>query len=200
MMKTILFSIIGGLLFSSASFAQSSDNEFNTDEITWFGIDYTQCYFLNPIDFPSRVDLKNKLKAWNDLVVYEQEKFIVKTLPGKHVEFETGVVEERNNSIEIKSKITEDGFKSSHLQSDKIQAIINSYNIKDGLTGTGLVLIAESYSKPNEQGAYYVTFFDIETKKVFVTERMVGKAKGFGLRNYWANSYYKVLQEVGKKY
>jgi len=199
-MKTILLSIIGGLLLSSAGFSQSSGSEFNTDEITWFGIDYTHCYFLNPIDFPSRVDLKNKLKSWNDLVVYEQEKFIEKTLQGKHVEYETDVVEERNNAVEIKSKITEDGFKSSHLQSDQIQAIINSYNIKGGLSGTGLVLIAESYSKPNEQGAYYVTFFDIETKKVFVTERMLGKAKGFGLRNYWANSFYKVLLEVGKKY
>jgi len=123
-MKTILLSIIGGLLLSSAGFSQSSGSEFNTDEITWFGIDYTHCYFLNPIDFPSRVDLKNKLKSWNDLVVYEQEKFIEKTLQGKHVEYETDAVEERNNAVEIKSKITEDGFKAIRYRQLKTVIIL----------------------------------------------------------------------------
>ncbi|NOX86391.1 MAG: hypothetical protein GXO86_10590 [Chlorobi bacterium] len=61
-------------------------------------------------------------------------------------------------------------------------------------------MIAESYSKPNVQGAYYVTFFDIATKKVLSTERMLAKPGGFGLRNYWAKTYYTVLKEVGKKY
>jgi hypothetical protein len=199
-MKKLLITLITGLLLSSASYSQTSGTPFNPSDITWIGIDYTHCYFITPMDFPSTTDLKAKLKAWNDLILYEREKYIEKTLKGKNVKFSTDAVEAKNNSINVKSRITDDASKSSHLQKDQIQGIINSYNFEDGLTGTGLVLIAESYSKPEELGNYYVTFFDIATKKIFVTERMSGKAKGFGLRNFWANSFYKVLQDVGKKY
>ena len=65
-------------------------------------------------------------------------------------------------------------------------------------SGSGLVFIAESYDKPNGKGAYWVTFFDIGSKKIIKTQRFEGKAKGFGLRNYWANSYYQVMKEAGK--
>lgn len=199
-MKKFLLLLITGILISSTSYSQSSGSSFNANQITWFGIDYTECYFLNPIDFPSRDDLKNKLQAWNDLVLNEREKYITKTLKGKSVKYAKNAVNERNETVKIKDKITDDNTKSNHLKSDQIQGMINSYNIEDGLSGTGLVLIAESYDKPTEHGNYYVTFFDIATKKVFITEPISGKAKGFGLRNYWAGSIYKVLQQVGKKY
>lgn len=199
-MKKILLLLITTITISFSSFSQSSTDSFNTNDITWFGIDYTQCYFLNPIDFPSRDDLKVKIRAWNDLILNERDKYIGKTLPGKNVKFATNAVNEKNSEIEIKSHITEDGSKSKHLEMSQIQEIINGFKIEDGLNGTGLLLIAESYDKPAEHGNYYVAFFDIETKKIFVSERYSGKAKGGGIRNYWAGSYYKVLQAVGKKY
>jgi hypothetical protein len=199
-MKKILIALTACLLIVSAGFSQSSKASFNTNDITWFGIDYTHCYFSTPIDFPNTGDLKAKLKAWNDLIFYEREKYIDKTLKGKNVKFSTEAIEEKNNTVDIKSRILDDLSKANLVQSDQIQEIINGYNIKDGSTGTGLVLIAESYNKPAEEGSYYVTFFDIATKKIFATEQMSGKANGFGLRNYWANTFYKVLQEVGKQY
>lgn len=195
-MKKNLLLIVLSVLFGITGTSQS----FDTNNLTWFGIDYTQCYFLTPMDFPNVSDLKLKLRAWNDLVLYEREKYIDKALPGKNVKFATETVNKRNETVNVRDHITDDGFKSSHLDPAKVQEIISSYDIPPGLSGTGLVLIAESYSKPNEQGAYYVTFFDIASKKVLSTERMLGKAGGFGLRNYWAKTYYNVLKQVGKKY
>ena len=188
----IAFSILLGMTGSSQS--------FDTNNLTWFGIDYTNCYFLTPMDFPDVNDLKDKLNAWNYLVLSEREKYIQKTLAGKNVKIAIEMVTKRNKSVNVKEHITDDLFKSSHLDPAKVREIISSYDIPPDLSGTGLVLIAESYSKPNEQGAYYVTFFDIATKKVLSTERMLGKPGGFGLRNYWAKTYYIVLKEVGKKY
>jgi len=199
-MKKLLFTLIACALISSTGFSQSSGASFNTSNITWFGIDYTHCYFITPMYFPNTGDLKLKLKAWNDLVLYEREKYIEKTLKGKNVEFSTDAVEAKNNEVDIKSMIKDNASDADLLKSDQIQGIINGYNIESGMKGTGLVLIAESYNKPAEEGYYYVTFFDIATKKIFVTEQMSGKAQGFGLRNYWANTFYKVLQEIGKKY
>jgi hypothetical protein len=89
---------------------------------------------------------------------------------------------------------------SSHLEQADIQGIVNTYNLREGASGIGLVFIVESLSKPNVKGAYWVTFFDAKTKKVISTERYLGKAGGFGLRNYWAKSYYNVMMEAGKEF
>ena len=188
------------IALGSGLFAQSASDLKHDSNWTWFGIDYTNCYFLSKMDFPNVSDLESKISAWNDLVLMEREKFIVKTLVGKNISYSTDMVKDLNSEIDVKSRLSDDGFQSTHLDPGTIQEIVLNYKMPEDLSGIGLVLIAESYSKPNVQGAYFVTFFDIATKKVLITERMLGKAKGFGLRNYWASSYYRVLQSVGKQY
>lgn len=198
-MKRLLLSI-AIIALTTSLFAQSSADVRNNSNWTWFGIDYTNCYFITKMDFPNVSDLESKINAWNDLVLIEREKYIQKTLVGKNINYFTDMVEDLNSEIDVKSRLSNDGFLSTHIEEIMIQEIVDGYDIPDELSGIGLALIAESYSKPNAQGAYFATFFDIETKKVLITERMLGKAKGFGLRNYWASSYLRVLQEVGKKY
>lgn len=180
--------------------AQTESDVRTASEWTWFGIDYTQCYFLTKMDFPSVSDLESKIAAWNQLPMLEREKFFVKTLPGKDINFSTEWIEEINSKIDVKSRLSNDNFLATHIESSQIQEIVEAYEIPADLSGIGLVLIAESYSKPNVKGAYYATFFDIGTKKVISTKRVLGKAKGFGLKNYWANSYYLALKEIGSSY
>ena len=199
-MKKSLITFCAILFFGSTLFAQSISDISKAKEWTWFGIDYTNCYFLTPMDFPNISDLEDKIAAWNNLIIMEKAKFIEKPFKGKKIIFYTDMIKDRNEEIDVKSRLSEDGFKTTHIETGMIQEIVSSYFIEDDMTGIGLVLIAESYSKPNVQGSYYVTFFDIESRKVISSERMLGKAKGFGLRNYWANSFYIVLKAAGKKY
>lgn len=199
-MKRLTFTLITGMLISLAAISQSEDDSFDTKKLTWFGIDYTHCYFVTPYDFPNTGDLKTKLQVWNDLVLYERAKFIEKTLKGKYVKYYPDAVEAKNDKIDIKSRLKDNVSNSDLLKEDQVQDIINGYAIESGMEGTGLVLIAMSYDKPAEEGVYYVTFFDIATKKIFSTEQMSGKASGFGLRNYWANTFYKVLKQIGNTY
>ncbi len=199
-MKKTVFILLFGMLFGSQAFTQTAEKVSSAGEWTWFGIDYTQCYFIPKMDFPSVSDLKAKISAWNDLVLSEREKYITKALGGKNVNFYLDVVTQRNEKIDVRSRLSDDPFLSSHLNPEKVQEVISSYNIPKDKSGIGLVFVAESYSKTDDKGAYYVTFFDMATKKVLITKRMLGKTRGFGLRNYWANTYYVVLKEVGKKY
>lgn len=187
-------------LFSQTVFSQSENDIYSARTITWFGIDYTHCYFISMLDFPSLHDLVDKIRAWNSLVLTERAKYIDKNFPGRDVRFYNDIVNARNDQIKITDHITNDLFKSNHLDEVQVKKIISSYKIPKDKKGIGLVLIAESYSKPNVKGAYYATFFNMATKKVLVTERMFGKPKGFGLRNYWAASINAVLKELGKKY
>jgi len=196
MKKNLLLILLSLFTYITAN----SQSNLNTSEFTWFGIDYTKCYYLGPIDFPSVSDLEAKIKAWNDLVIHEREKYIDKTLKGKKVSFAIEAVTSRNETIKVKSRLTEDKSKINHLNADQIPGIINSYIIDESLNGTGLVLIAESYDRLGVKGNYYIVFFDIASKKIYQSERMSGKSGGIGLRNYWATSYYNVLKNIGKKY
>ena len=195
-----MISLIALLFLGMSSFSQSLSEVNKAKEWTWFGIDYTNCYFLTPMDFPSISDLEAKIGAWNDLVLLERDKFIEKTIGRRDINYYVDMIKEKNAEIDVKSRLSDDDFKTTHIESGMIQDIVDGYYIDDDMEGIGLVLIAESYSKPNVKGSYYVTFFDIATRKVISSERMLGKASGFGLRNYWANSYYQVLKSVGKKY
>lgn len=198
-MKKSLVILLAAFLAAATSFGQKSDIS-NAKSWTWLGIDYTHCYFITSMDFIDADDLLSKTKAWNNLVYTEREKYIEKALEGKNVTFSADMIKDMNMEIDMESRITNDESLYKHLDPTQAEQIVSNYKIPDDLSGVGLVFIAESYSKPEEAGAYFVTFIDLSTKKVLSTERMTGKAKGFGLRNYWAYTFYKVLQEIGKKY
>ena len=199
-MKKILIISFLTLSLSLAALSQGSAEISNAKDLIFFGIDYTQCYFVPSDVFYDADDVKFKINAWNNLFKSEYDKYLVKTIKSKNITFSDELIKEVNSQINPKHRISDDESLYNHLNTDKITEIISSYQIPGELSGIGFVFIAECYSKPEVKGAYYVTFFDIATKKVIVTERMTGKAKGFGLRNYWANSYYVVLKELGKKY
>ena len=199
MRKTFLLIII---IFISAAFgkAQTIDDIYNAESITWYGLDYKNAYFISTIDFPDPYALKSKFSAWNDLIIHEREKYNLEKFFNTDVNIKLDMMEKRNERIRLKGRITDDDFKSSHLEHADIQEIVNTYTFDGEESGFGLVFIVESLSKPNAKGAYWVTFFDIKTKKVISTERYLGKAGGFGLRNYWAKSFYNVMMEAGKDF
>lgn len=198
-MKKSIILLLAVFYLSTISFGQSSAVS-NAKDWTWLGIDYTHCYFITSIDFVNADDLFEKTKAWNNLVYTEREKYIEKTLKSKKVALSSNMVKERNAEIDIEKRITDDETLYTHLDKDQVIKIVSEYNITDDLSGIGLVMIAESYNKLEESGAYYVTFIDLDTKKVLSTERKLGKARGFSFRNYWAYTYYLVLKEIGKEY
>ncbi|HEY9113700.1 MAG TPA: hypothetical protein VIN10_03315 [Bacteroidales bacterium] len=198
MKKSILLLVIA-LVTSFLGVSQTSgitaDNNLN-----FYGIDYTQTYFLTPLDFPNTADLKAKITGWNDLILTERDKYSIQKFFNKsNVEYQFNMIKALNDKIDVESRLTTDPAKVAYLTEADIAKIVSQYNTGDD-KDFGLVFIAESYDKPSEMGAYWVTFFDVSTKKVIETKRFVGKAKGFGLRNYWANSYYVVMKDAGKEF
>jgi len=198
-MKKLILFLLAALFINANSFGQSSDIS-NAKNWTWLGIDYTHCYFITSIDFVDADGVFSLTKKWNSLIYSEREKYIDKTLKDKNVTFSADMIKDRNMEINMDKMITDDLSLYKHLDREQIEEIVGNYNIPNDLSGIGLVLIADSYSKPEEAGVYFVTFIDLDTKEVLSTERKSGKAKGFGLRNYWANSFYRVLKEVGEEY
>jgi hypothetical protein len=57
----------------------------------------------------------------------------------------------------------------------------------------------ESFDKTGEQASMYVTFINLSSKKVLMTERLTAEPTGFGLRNYWAGAVYSMYKQISKK-
>lgn len=171
---------------------------FSTSEIVWYGMDFTKARFigtfdtgmgLNPAD---GVELRNKwIPAWNNLVVAEQHNFNLKRAFRKCcVFYDISSVNQLNRNIDPDMLISSAETK---INKATIKEMVKRYTPVEKKDGIGLVFIMESFNKNKKIANLYVTFFDIETKKVLISEFMSGRPVGFGLRNYWAGSIKEVL-------
>jgi hypothetical protein len=185
-------------LFALAGQAQSEKDVIAAKEITWFGLDFSKALFVGSFTQfaeagkESSSEIKDKfMPSWNDLVVNEREKFDLKKAYGKeNVVYDLDIVTKRNAAVDV-SKMTSLNAQADRIKKEDIAKIINQY--KTNKKGIGLVYIVDTYSKPDEKGEIWVTFFDIATHKVLIAEKFTGKAGGFGLRNYWAKPVFEVM-------
>lgn len=189
------------ILLSISSFSQDMSSVFQTQSATWYGLDFSEAYFIGSEGFTNPQNIKDTyFNSWNVLIKNEYDKYdIGKYFQKENVEFSLDNVTARNSGVSIYDRVIDDNSKMLHLDENKVQEMISSYEIGNEETGLGIVLIVESFSKTNQMANYFVTFFDIDSKKVLLTERMDGKAGGFGFRNYWAKTYSTVFKAVPKK-
>lgn len=206
-MRKFIFPLLLICFSLSSSIAQSAKEAFLADDMVWYGIDFSHVKLIGTFSQFGAVgeqdedDIRRKyFPAWNSLIVEESSKYDLQGAFRKNkVEYKLAMMEEVNAASSNAALVSVSEADRYHLSEDKVKAIVSAYETA-GEKGIGLVFIAESLDKPLEQGAYYVTFFDIATKEVFFTKRMIGKAGGFGLRNYWAKTYYDVIKECRSQY
>ncbi|MBO9699234.1 MAG: hypothetical protein J7604_03435 [Sporocytophaga sp.] len=197
---TFLFAIF------SVIFNVSAQNDlFLSDEIVWYGIDFSNAKFVGEFSqFDDAGTKSNKeiqrlyFPEWNDLIINEPGKYNIRKFYG--FEFfanELDLVMKNNADADI--NVIFDPSTPNRLSKTKIQKLINSYNIK-GKKGLGLVFIVDSFNKMEGQGYIYVTFFDQATKKVLSTNLYEGKPGGIGVKNYWARVILNVMEVSGKEF
>ncbi|HKH61411.1 MAG TPA: hypothetical protein VKA49_11300 [Flavitalea sp.] len=192
---SLMAAAIVGLL--QPVFSQTAKEAFSGSPITYLGIDFTQARLINDAG-ASGTDLKEKhFPGINQVVINEPKKYDLEKAFKTTVTSDISVTEKANATIDadkIKSSSSSD---ESRLTAADIQNAVNQYDL-GGKKGIGLVFIMEGLNKPGAKGSMYVTFIDMASKKVLFTERMVGKAGGFGYKNYWAKSVYEVLEDIQK--
>ncbi len=192
--------IVSSIVFAANLMAQSAKEALLADEITWYGIDYSQVkligdfYQVGEAGGKSESEIRDKyFPAWNQLFITEAKKYdVASAFRKKNVHYFLDVVDKRNQQTSTAKLVSLSDNDRNHLNEEKVASIIAEYPVGEQ-KGNGLVFIAESLDKPRETGSYYVVLFDIATKKVLLSKRLSGRAGGFGIRNYWAKSYYDVL-------
>jgi hypothetical protein len=194
-----LFALL--LLAGSISLmAQDKSKIFSSTEAVWFGMDFTKATFVGQFDQgmgaapATGSDMKAKyIPAWNNLIAGEQKKFdLRKTFRKDNIIYDMNSVNELNNKIDVDNCMS---FNVGKIEKSQIDEMVKKYSSsqKEGL---GLVFIIENFNKGTQTSSVYVTFFDIATKKVLLSERMEGKAMGVGIRNYWAGSIKNILDQI----
>lgn len=189
-MKKILLAAFC-LSVSLASFGQDKEVQKEINEVKFYGVDFSkaQAYGVSET-IDQFTDVFGKV---NSLFISEPKKYNV----DKHfkVNATTAVrqLDDLNKSISSSSFFGEaDDYQISTAElAEEIKAL----PIED-TKGVGLVFVAELLNKPANQGTYHIVFFDIASREILDTWKATGRAKGFGLRNYWAGSIFSVLEGV----
>jgi len=169
---------------------------FKVNEITWYGLDFSNVRLIGAIGFKNPEKIKSYyFDAWNSLIIYETNKYkLDKFFHKESVEHYLNIVTDRNTLPNLDELIIETEYS---FGAEVVIQIISEYDSGDK-EGIGLVFILESLNKYRENAFVWVTFFDIQTKQVLLTEKLVGKAGGYGFRNFWAGAYYKVMKSAYK--
>lgn len=202
-MKKIIILILSVFTITSCINAQSAKDVFSTNEIVWYGLDFTKAKFVGQFDqglgaMPaSGLDMRNKwIPEWNALIPKEAKNFdLEETFRKDNVYYDIAPVNEVNSNIDVNDCMS---LNPGKIEKSDIDAIIKKYKTGDKKEGIGLVFIIENFNKGYEMADVYVTFFDIATKKVLICEKTSGKVKGIGMRNYWAGAIKAILKQIDR--
>jgi hypothetical protein len=200
MKKNILTFIL--LLFAAPSFAQNSLKEMFDDKtrVYFYGLDFTHAHFVGSMGFKDAPSLKSYfMPEWNNLFVKEATKYsLQRALRLTSTNYITSISHhtELNKTIDVASKITDGTYAFS--ESDVNEAL-KQYQLPDK-DGIGLTYIVEAFSKSEEMAIVWVTFFDLETKKILLAEKLQGKAGGGSFRNFWAGAILQINNSINFKY
>ncbi|HRN55332.1 MAG TPA: hypothetical protein PLL71_02705 [Agriterribacter sp.] len=180
--------------------AQTLKEFFNSSEVplTYLGIDFTHARVLNDIA-ANAMDIRDRqFAAINQVIVNEPKKYdFMKALSKSDVINEISFVNAKNAKIDAGQIIESGDVKEDRLNRSAIESIVRGYQFT-GKKGVGLMFIMESMNKASATASMYVTFIELASGKVLLTERMTAKAAGFGFRNYWAKTVYEVLNDIKK--
>jgi hypothetical protein len=196
-MKTLLTTLLLCTFLITADAQKTRSNIFNDDEIVFFGIDYSNAKIIGRETFPD-IDILQTyyFEKWNSMLFSERSKYNIKKYYNKNiVEYDYGIVTERNAAVRLDSIVIE---RSYAIEKEQLIDIISQYDSERQKEGLGMVFIVESLSKSEEAAFVWLTFFDISTKKILMARRMKGAPGGFGHRNYWIRPFYNIMKQSNK--
>ncbi len=196
MKKIVLLSAIVFAFSFAAKSQYTKADVFKVKDITFYGLDFSNAMLVGSEGFTDPYVIQEQFfSSWNNLFIAEPDKYnLAEVFEKSNVATNFDIVTERNAMPDPGELVTDEPYS---FGADVVSDIIAEYDA--GEEGIGLVFIIESFNKTAETGYMWVTFFDKSTGEVLLAKHMAGDAGGFGLRNYWAKSYYNVMKDIGKK-
>ncbi len=171
-------------------FGQSSQE---ITSITFYGVDYSLVRVYGASESPTQ--FRNAFTEINELFITQPKKFDISKFTGKKLNgISLDAVNEVNRKINLHDLvITTPDYT---IDATQVTQAVCRLPIKDGVEGTGAVIVAQLLNKTKNQGSYELVYFNVATREIIDDIGLNGKAAGFGLRNFWAGSLYKALKKL----
>lgn len=201
-MKKALFIGIFVSISSIILNAQNASDLFNSKDvkISWLGIDFSHAKLIgsfaefSEMGTKSTIVIKNKyFTGWNKLILNEAKKYDIKGMLYRNsITNDIDMIMAKNAqtpeaSIESYNAIT--------YNNEDITKFVNEYNT-EGKSGIGIVFLVENLNKSITEASIYFVAINLSTKEVLIAERFIETPKGIGIRNYWANTFYKMIKDI----
>ncbi len=175
-------------------------NPNNNIRISWLGIDFSHVKLIGDFSQFNGAGEKNieqirdiYFPAWNKLILNEPDKYDIKGMLNKDTIFyDIDMIMKVNSNASFENM---ESYSSVKYTEKDLENFIAKYNTT-GKDGVGILFIAESLNKIEKEGCFHFIALNLSTKELLFHRKYCGKPKGFGLRNYWAGSIYKIIKEI----
>lgn len=196
MQRKMTLVLLASLFFVVNSQAQTLKEFFNNGTpVTYLGVDFTQARVIGEAVTDANEIRDRFFSSINNVIVGEPKKYDLAATFRAQVTSDVDAVKKRNAAINtetIKSGNTAD---FNRLKPADIDKLVKGFDF-GGKKGIGLLFVMDGMSKAEAAANVYVTLVDMSSKKVLLTDKVKGKAGGFGFRNYWARTIYEVLKDI----
>ena len=198
---TLTATLVFSLFLTNAQAQKLKNFLENTDSsFTWLGVDFTQARLLGDAGANASDIVDRHFAGINEVVVNEPKKYDVSgAFHRSKVNYDIGAMIKRNAAANKEALKSDNSADYSRLKPEDIAKLVKGYDFS-GKKGIGVLVVMEAMSKSEKEAAMYVTVVDMDSRRMLLTERMTGKAKGFGFRNYWAFSIHEVLDDFSSDY
>ena len=185
--------VLAFLFLASLVNAQDKTSLKEIDKLTFFGVDFSMAKVYGADETAEQ--FKDAFYGINTLFQREPKKY--DTAKAFDAVVTTDLETSRNLIEQIKKADLFASDDSYELTDEEIAEHIRQFNTGNA-NGYGAVFIAGLLNKGKTQATYNVVVFDIASKDIILNRQFTERARGFGLRNYWAYSVYKTLNKVKK--
>ena len=185
--------VLAFLFLASLVNAQDKTSLKDIDKLTFFGVDFSMAKVYGADETAEQ--FKDAFYGINTLFQREPKKY--DTAKAFDAVVTTDLETSRNLIEQIKKADLFASDDSYEFTNEEIAEHIRQFNTGNA-NGYGAVFIAGLLNKGKTQATYNVVVFDIASKDIILNRQFTERARGFGLRNYWAYSVYKTLNKVKK--
>ncbi|MBK5283830.1 MAG: hypothetical protein JJE25_00370 [Bacteroidia bacterium] len=203
-MKKMIHACIFFSLYALSGYAQKAEDLFTSNDvkISWMGVDFSHIKLIGSFSqvqgvgeqSPSQV--KNTyFLSWNQLIVNEQKKYNLREMIRKeNLFYDIDMIMGINAKTPLED-MESASYNTPDYKIEDIAKFVSGYNT-EGKSGIGILFLAESFNKAAEEAFVHFVALNLSTKEILIHQRIKGKPRGFGLRNYWAGAIYSVIKEI----
>ncbi len=192
MKKILLVAIVLVCMGASQNASAQKGDLKDIDHLSFYGVDFTYAKVYGA-DETAHQFLDAFIRI-NDLFESEPKTYNVSKAFGvRSNELFNRQVKQDVDNIPRNELFTDDNkYAVTDADIDQVVAKIE----KEGDSQYGAVIVTGLLNKTANHGTFTFVIFDQDTKEIIFQQEATGKARGFGLRNFWAGALRGAMKNV----